>query len=98
MKIVIFEPTTKEVIYIQEQVSNPEVTDNSITFEGGELAGISKSCILIDDMEVGDSVTDEMIALDKKASYPKIDLKKENADLKKQLTDLSFELMMKGVL
>ncbi|WLR53545.1 hypothetical protein LC048_13535 [Mesobacillus subterraneus] len=98
MKIVIFEPATKEVIYIQEQVSNPEVTDNSVTFKGGELAGISKSFILIDDMEVSDSVTDEMIALDKKASYPKTDLKKENEDLRKQLTDLSFELMMKGVL
>ena len=84
MKIVIYN-ADKSVVDVIENVVNPVVSDNNVEWEGGSLSGINLPFLLVDDDAEVDEVTDETIALDKKSEHAKVDLAKENADLKSQL-------------
>ena len=84
MKIVIYNDDKKAVDVIHG-VTNPSVNDNNVEWEGGSLSGINLPFLLLDDDADVEEVTDETIALDKKSAHVKVDLAKENADLKSQL-------------
>lgn len=89
-----------EVITLEHAI-NPTVSENSVFWDEGSLRDIKLSFVLLEDnieLKEGDILTNDLIAQDKKQQYQKRDLEKENTELKKQITDLSFELMMKGVL
>lgn len=97
MKLIIYN-RDNEVI-TADAVKNPVVDGNSVVWEGGRMANIKLPFLLLDiDLKEGDAITEEHIAHDRKQQFIKRDLVKENEDLRKQMTDLSFELMMKGVL
>ena len=91
MKIVIYN-AEKKVVDVIKGVNNPEVSDNNVEWEGGSLNGVNLPFLLLDDDLVVEEVTDEVIALDKKSEHVKVDLAKENADLKTRL-----ELMQSAV-
>ena len=84
MKIVIYN-AEKKVVDVIKGVNNPEVSDNNVEWEGGSLNGVNLPFLLLDDDLVVEEVTDEVIALDKKSEHVKVDLAKENADLKTRL-------------
>lgn len=68
---------------VYENIKQPIVSDNNVVWEEGSLHGINLPFLLLeDDVVIADAVTDTIIVLDKKSQYPKIDLDKENADLK----------------
>lgn len=99
MKLIIYN-RDNEVI-MSDGIRDPVVDGNSISWEGGSMVHIKLPFLLLDDsidLKEGDAVTDDHISQDKKQQYQKRNLEKENTDLKKQMADLSFELMMKGVL
>jgi hypothetical protein len=91
MKLVFYNAENKVVDAI-ENVSNPSIDGNNVEWEGGSLAGANLPFLLLDDDISVDTVTDDIIALDKKSQYPKVDLAKENADLKARQ-----ELMQKAL-
>ena len=84
MKLIIY-GHDNAVIDVIEGVSNPIIDGNNVTWEGGSLSGINFPFLLLDDDADVEEVTDETIALDKKSAHVKVDLAKENADLKSQL-------------
>jgi hypothetical protein len=81
LKIVIY-TDDKTIADVIENVVNPVVSDNNVEWEGGSLNGINLPFLLLDDDAAIEEVTDETIALDKKSAHVKVDLAKENADLK----------------
>lgn len=99
MKLIIHNDE-KEVLLVEE-IDNPSVENKTVRWNGGIMREIKMPFLILEsevDLIVGDIVKDEVIAQDTKINYQKRDLEKENTDLKKQVTDLTFELMMKGVL
>lgn len=97
MKLVIYDEAYNIVDKV-ENIQNPVVDGNTVIWEGGSMGGINLPFVLLENTVEVNEMSAEKEALDKKEQYKKKDLAKENNDLKKQLTDLSFELMMKGVL
>ena len=90
MKIVIY--NGDKAVDVIHGVINPVVNENNVEWEGGSLNGVNLPFLLLDDDLVVEEVTDEVIALDKKSEHVKVDLAKENADLKTRL-----ELMQSAV-
>jgi hypothetical protein len=91
VKLVIYN-ADKKVVDVIKGVTNPVVSDNNVEWEGGSLNGINLPFLLLDDDLAVEEVTDEVIELDKKGEHAKVDLAKENADLKARL-----ELMQSAV-
>lgn len=90
MKIVIYDNETKKVIFRREQVTNPSVTLDGVEFGGGGLTGITAGFILLDDaVEVGETVTDEILFADKKSDHQSEDIE----SLKRQLADTNADLL-----
>lgn len=90
MKLVLYD--ANGVIDIFDNLSGVSVRDNSVYWGNGRVEGISASFILLDDsvnISIGDQVTSEIEALDKKASLKQYlshdELIAENEDLKKKL-------------
>jgi hypothetical protein len=82
VKVVIYGEDNK-VIESIENIKSPEVDGNTVTWEDGSLGGINLPFLLLEDpIAVGEHVTEEVISQDKKSQFPKIDLAKENAELK----------------
>lgn len=81
MKLVIY-GHDNAVLDVIEGVTSPVIDGNNVTWEGGSINGINLPFCLLDDSVVVNTVTDEVIAADKKGEHAKVDLAKENADLK----------------
>ncbi|OLS39150.1 hypothetical protein [Bacillus sp. MRMR6] len=83
MKIVLYKDA--QVISIVDEVYNPIVNGNNITWDDGSLTGIKTEFLLLDDLIiVSGEVTPEIIAQDKKLLFGKKD---EVAGLKAQLQE-----------
>jgi hypothetical protein len=81
MKLVIYD--ANKIVEVIENVVNPRVNENSVEWEGGSLSGINLPFLLLDeDAQVFEEVTDQLISNDRKSEFLKVDLAKENADLK----------------
>lgn len=99
MQLVIYNRDKRVVMC--DSVKDPVVDGQNVGWEGGSMVKIKLPFLLLEDdivLKEGDAITDAIITLDRKHLYLKRDWEKENTDLKKQMADLSFELMMKGVL
>jgi hypothetical protein len=81
MKLILYNKENK-VVDVIENVVNPGVQENNVEWEGGSLSGINLPFLLHDDSVEVDEVTEEIIVLDKKKEHEKVDLAKENAELK----------------
>jgi hypothetical protein len=96
MKVAIYKKDgTFAAVY--EDIYNPRLTDNQLTFDNGNISDFDENHILLEDEVNPPGTLEEAIILDKKADYTfeKVD---EIAEIKKQQTDLAFELMLRGVL
>jgi hypothetical protein len=91
MKLVIY-GHDNAVIDVIKGVTNPVIDGNNVTWEGGSINGINLPFCLLEDEVAVTTVTDEVVAADKKGEFNKVDLAKENADLKARL-----ELMQSAV-
>lgn len=91
MKIVLYNKT--RILEVFENVEKPAVDASSINWENGSVDGTDSFLLLDDAVEVGDTVTEELKAQDKGASFPKIDLRKENELLKQELAQTNADLM-----
>jgi hypothetical protein len=90
MKVIIYDIETKKVIFRREQIASPSVTSDGIEFAGGGMTGISAGFILVDDaVEVGDTVTDDIILADRKPDHQSDDIE----SLKSQLADTNADLL-----
>lgn len=84
MKLIIYSDTNEVMDVIN--VVNPIVDKNNVFWIGGSLEGIKRSFIIVDDRAViGDTVTDELLQLDRKMDFTKVDLVEENRILKEKL-------------
>ncbi|WP_147536104.1 hypothetical protein [Bacillus marasmi] len=97
MKIVLYKD--ENILNVIDGVNDVSIDDKDIVWSDGALRGVKAEYIIVnDDTVVGGSITNELLSLDLSDNYqtpPKID---EVAEMKKQQTDLIFELMLKGVL
>ncbi|MFJ5716520.1 hypothetical protein [Neobacillus sp. NPDC093127] len=88
MRIVVYD-NDKKVVDIIEDINHPKVSGNIVDWEGGSVENNLPFLLLEDSVEVSEVVTDDIIALDKKSQFVKVDelaqLKIENADLKLRL-------------
>ncbi|MCQ6275750.1 hypothetical protein JMM81_12365 [Bacillus sp. V3B] len=96
MKLIFYKDNT--VTNVIENIYSPIVESGVFTWESGRLKGIKNQYILIDDDVDVTELTDDIIDLDKKSQFVKIDTETEQKKLKKQQADLVFELMTKGAL
>lgn len=80
MKLVIYD--ANKIVEVIENVVNPSVNENNVEWEGGSLSGINLPFLLLEDDVLLDEISDQLISNDKKSEHQKIDLAKENADLK----------------
>ena len=96
MKIVIYTKNNK-VLEILEDVQNPVVEEDVLTWDDGSLTGIKQEFILLDDnVPVETDLTEEIIALDQKSKYvkAKVDLAAENQSLRERLTHAEDALLI----
>lgn len=88
MKIIFYD-SEKNVVESIENISNPVVDGDNVTWEGGSLTGAGLPFLLLDDdVNVeGGEITDDLIKLDKKEQCRKKsnDLEEENKRLKERL-------------
>jgi hypothetical protein len=69
----------KKIVSIIEKIKSPVVEGNNVEWEDGSLGGINLPFLLLDDdVDIFDVVTEEVIALDKKNSFPKFNMEKVN--------------------
>jgi hypothetical protein len=82
VKLVLFDEnfTVRQVI---EEIEHPVINENNVTWEGGSLNGINLPFVLLqDDVEIGETISEEAIAQDQKTNYLAHDLVTENEQLK----------------
>lgn len=84
MKLVIYD-SDRNVVEAIENILSPTVDGNNIEWEGGSMTGVNLPFLLLDDMEISEDVTDEIIALNQSEKFKKVDLVKENVELKARL-------------
>lgn len=97
MKLVLY-TEDYNVLDIIENIQNPQVESNNVEWDTGALHGINVPFLLLeDDVEINE-ITTGIIALDKRNQFVKVNLEQEYKQLKKQQADLSFELMIKGLI
>jgi hypothetical protein len=96
MKIAIYKKDDTFATVL-DGIINPRLTDNVLNFDNGSISGFDESHILLDDTVVIPETLEEAKELDQKAQYTfnKVD---EVEEIKRQHTDLLFELMIRGVL
>ena len=84
MKLVLYNDQLR-VVEVVEEIVSPQVVDNDATWADGSMTGIKLDFLLLEDgIEVNESV-EELMQLDKKKDYQKVDLLKENKELKNRL-------------
>jgi hypothetical protein len=70
VKIVLYDSETMKLIFCLEDALNPIVDGNNVVFDGGELRGISKSLIIVeDDVDVEDNITSALLSFDKQDEF-----------------------------
>lgn len=85
MKLVLYDDNSN-IIETFENVLYPVVDGNNVEWEGGSLSGINRPfCLLDDHVTVTEVLTDDIRALCLKEQFLKVDLLKENANLKARL-------------
>lgn len=96
MKVAIYKNDGTYTTFL-DGINNPRLTDNQLTFDNGSISGFDENHILLEDDVEAPETIEEAKVLDQTPIYiyEKVD---ETAELKKQQTDLIFELMLKGVL
>lgn len=83
---LVFYDDSRNVVEVIEDIQNPVIDGDNIEWEKGEMTGIKLSfLVLCDDTEIGESVTDELILLDKKKEFITVDLAEENKQLREQI-------------
>lgn len=88
MKIVVYD-FDKKVVDVIDDIKHPKVSGNRVDWEGGSTENNLPFLLLEDSVEINETITDEIIALDKKSEFAKVDelaeLKAENTELKSRL-------------
>lgn len=99
MKLALYNKSG-DLVTVFEEIKNPKLKSGMLIFDQGSISDMTDNHILIDDeVEVPNQLTEDFKLLDKKQSLEKVaTVEDEMNQIKKQQTDLSFELMMKGVL
>jgi hypothetical protein len=82
MKLVIYN-NSNVVVETIENIHLPKVEENNVEWEDGSLSGINLPFLLLgDEVVISNVITEEIKSFDKKEQFTKVDLVKENADLK----------------
>lgn len=81
MKLILYNKDN-QIVEVIEKVVNPVVQDNNVEWEGGSINGINLPFLLLNDDVLVEEVTEEFIILDKKKEHEKVELAKENTELK----------------
>lgn len=91
MKLVLYDETSGIVHDLYEGLEDVVVNGDNVTSKQIQLTSIPCSFIVLDDsvsVAVGDTITDQLRALDKSSAFSYVDmktLKAENDDLRQQL-------------
>lgn len=83
MKIVLFNDNL-DVIQVIGSAENIVADGKNVSWEGGEIRGITGDFLILDD-EVKITSFEEMAHLDQKEQFQKVDLEQENKELKARL-------------
>jgi hypothetical protein len=72
MKLALYKDN--QVISVIEDVENPEVEGDCVTWANGKLIGIKIPFLLLnDETDINQEVTEELILLDRKTEFYKVD-------------------------
>lgn len=86
--ILVIYNEDNEVLETFQDVSNPVVDGASVAWDGGGLVDIKHPFLILDDnADVSDYVTNELIALDKKKEFIKVDVTVEELRILKKRQD-----------
>jgi hypothetical protein len=92
MKLILYDDNNN-VLDIKADINVIEVSDSRVVWETGNLNGIkSKFIILPDEVYVAEEVTSEIVSRDMKSQLVKVDIIKENEELKKTNQELETRL------
>jgi hypothetical protein len=96
---IVFYNNKNEVIEVLENIQDLFIENNNIKWDQGEMTGIQCNFSILDDMvEVSETITESQILSDKKEKFIKVDLIKENAELKanQELMQLVLDELIMG--
>jgi hypothetical protein len=96
MKVAIYQKSGI-LATVLDDVNNPILSGSILSFDNGNISGFNENHILLGDDDLVPETFEQAKLLDKKAEYTFEEID-EMAELRKQQTDLVFELMMKGLL
>jgi hypothetical protein len=89
VQLILFDKSTLEVKEALQDVTNPIIEGQDISWEGGSMKEVSLPFIIIEDLEeVADKLTNEILGQDQSEKYLKVDLSKENQKLKEDIRRL----------
>lgn len=93
MKLVIFNNENK-VIDALEGLSEVQTKGEDVWWNGGSMQGIKLNYLILDDsVEVSETITKEVIAVDQKENFRKVDFEQENAELKARLESAEMAII-----
>jgi hypothetical protein len=89
MKLILYKED-RSIIFKVDDIQSPVVQDDGVSWEEGSVTAADLFLLLEDDVEVGDTVTDGMLAQDRKEHFKKTD---EIQELKQQLAQTNALLL-----
>jgi hypothetical protein len=86
MKVVLY--TDNRILAAFENIRSPVVIDNkNISWESGSVNDADLFILLDDEVDLSEGLTPEIIALDVKNNFLKVEVPNENEELKQQLAE-----------
>lgn len=93
MKLIFYNDENR-VLDIQENMQQVTISENEVTWQDGSVKGIKVHFIVLpDEVDVGDTVTEEIMSKDVKDNFKKRDLEQENAELRARLDTAEMALI-----
>lgn len=94
MKLVLFNDD-RQVLGIQEGLDKVTTDVNEVTWQGGAIKGIKTNFIVLpDEIEVGETINQDVIDQDVKGNFRKKNLVEENEELKGRVKSLEESILI----
>jgi hypothetical protein len=86
MQLVLYDADTLSVLDVIKDVQNPVVDKNSVSWNSGALGDAKVPFLILDNgVAIEESVTQELLNLNRSSEFSKVDLAKENEELRERL-------------
>lgn len=89
MKLILYKED-RSILFSVDDIKSPTVKENGVDWEEGSVTAADLFVLLEDGVEVGETITDEILALDQKEHFRKVD---EMEDMRQQLAQTNALLL-----